>query len=367
MNEEKIDCWSTGLPIDAHEVRDFLGTILQARREQLAEQTKEGSQTSIARRADLSQGMISSWEHPKPSGPSLGRESLKRLLTLGLQFPYEQADALLWLARPLWRKGGVLSKGDVIDLVQTYDPNAVFRERSDAEYEETIFSILAEVQNHSRPSAQIQIFSAAEEDRIRFEKAFLEMENVEQPRMTMSNLPPFISRPWNEMQEERQRNLPGILPPAAEQIANFLKLRYESWYRWVTSCNFRTILSKPRIADYFTGPDTDGLAFNRVKRRMQLAHWIDVLRSSPNYQLALTEKPVLMPSVLVGTSALMLLSDTPPVPTPVLAGVRGILVKDPYAVREFRIQFEREWKDPQLQKDQAAVTQWLSRLLDNPS
>ncbi|MBI2303156.1 MAG: helix-turn-helix transcriptional regulator [Chloroflexi bacterium] len=346
------------MPFHEREVRALISLLLRFRREK---ELGERSQSAIARRAGISQARVSNWEQAANPDYTLGRESLKRLLTFGLHFPYEEVDAILWLACSLWRDDkDVLTPGEVKDFLESvYDHSAVFQRRSPQEYEQILTKILKRIEEKSRPASPLTIFSAAPSGRLDFERALLEMEYTEQPKMSVTNLPPFFSRPW-EIEERWHRQVFGADTKEYHDMVQVVKQRYDWWESWIERYPYRVIGERTGIERYFAEGRQGKAMLKPSDVRAQGERWIKLLQRHDNYAFAVSDALVLMKYILFGISHLMLVVSEPRQDDPARSGIEAIRIADPLLTLRFRLEFEQTWQNiPEENKDKERIIEWL--------
>ncbi|MBI2303143.1 MAG: hypothetical protein HYU86_00145 [Chloroflexi bacterium] len=304
---------------------------------------------------------MSNWEQATNPDHALGRESLKRLLTLGLRFPYEEVDAILWLACSLWRDDkDVLTPGEVKDFLETvYDHSAVFQRRGPQEHERILTKILKRIEERARPASPLTIFSAAPSGHLDFERSLLEMEDTEQPRMNVTTLPPFFCRP-PDIEEKWYRQIFGADTKGCNDIVQLVQQRYDLWKRWIERYSHRVIVERTVIERYFAEGRQGKLAYKPQEVRAQGERWIESLQRHDNCAVAISDAPDLMRYILVGISNLMLVLSAPRQAAPAHLGIEAIRITDPLVILRFRLEFEETWQNiPEENKDKERVIEWL--------
>jgi transcriptional regulator with XRE-family HTH domain len=350
------------MEFDREERKHIIAWLLRAVR---GRQIDGRSQGDIAGKAGVSQSALSAWESYGDER-SFGRESLKRILTLGLNLPSSEVDGLLWFAQPLWQKDGdILTPGEVADLITSaYDPNTRYVERVESDLRRGLFQAVRSAASDRHLESTLEIFTADFAGRTALEDALLRLQDVDRPRVAVTTIPPFPARPWH-VQERVHSVLMERDEPATKRILGLLRKRYDAWETWVKEHSFRVIVAKEAIERYFSKDPSPNAGLTFKDRRQEAHRWLQLLMTNDNYQVAVESRPLLMNYQMVGVSGFLALVDAP-LAAPAFTGIRGILARGPLSlIVRLRLEYERQWLSiPDRYKNKKEVIAWIAGVAD---
>jgi transcriptional regulator with XRE-family HTH domain len=317
-------------------------------------------QGALAKRAGLKQPTVSGVENPSP-GHRTSRETLAKLIARGLQLPYDQVNALMWLY-----DGEPLSADE---------SSWYLKGTTAANYEASYFKLRTEIlacvrrilDRKKQPyAATVRIFfNADEEARLKEQETLLELEEGPGIRLLVTKFPSSLTHPSTAFDTGELTHQNVTSKDGRGEYQRIHKRRGEVFLHNVHVYGERSIHSKTDLESYLQ--DENAHRFSLPQRRRQVENWIELLRHHPLYEVGLAHTTPLLELGVKNSTPVAVMRGAPRDREHTRASIHGlhhVFWHDEFSVLHFLLDFERLWDDiaPE-DRDKERVIHWLRELL----